>query len=687
MAHIRVDCTCGKVLKVTEQYAGKKGRCVNCGKPIQIPTLDEIKKRLSKEKEAQEERCCPTCGAFINKGDKFCVSCHTNLSTGEWENPTLVRNPPPVNNLKIISAVTILAVLICIALSFVAYRFVSKDQQDNPTKSTDELGIAQNLSQFLAAKALPENNLNELDKKIEAVANATTSLEEYVKLLKKKSEMQAQEQYALIPKNNPCQQWHAINRLLLQYSETQFAKDTLIPEEKNIREQLINQLKQQVEEANLAITNKEHTQALEKTVQYMANATQEAYPAEMQECFQALQNIHQQAIHLMQQAPAVSVEVTETTNKELTPAELDNLKQEFYSFLPEYRRNVEEWKFQELFSRLQPMAVKAEEFRAKYPDDPDLIKITDVFHEIKLLTKAWDYAIEGAASLQGKDITLWLKKNKTVIGRVLKYEESKLSIQKDQKDQKPQIVDLKELAPRSIGMLALYNSDKSENAEPHLALTAFYYINKKENECLESIESAQKLDASIASVERYQKWAVGVKEERKKNIDQRAQQLSEEQRTAEQKQEEQRLAKLRQEAWTLVKQMLIEYRLNRDEVVLQYLCTLKTQIGDKPGGRDELIKIHYDIKKTEGHSLSTIASNSYYRCPFCRGDGNLKCRECKGEGFTKTADRWIDKDVKISGEERFCTTCNGKGIIDCPYCQKKRQNPNYIMVKDYYGQF
>jgi len=34
---IRFSCTCGKRLKMPEEYAGKSGKCPNCKKQIQVP--------------------------------------------------------------------------------------------------------------------------------------------------------------------------------------------------------------------------------------------------------------------------------------------------------------------------------------------------------------------------------------------------------------------------------------------------------------------------------------------------------------------------------------------------------------------------------------------------------------------------------------------------------------------------
>ena len=38
---IKVTCSCGRVLNVKDELAGKKGRCPSCGNVLQVPTLEE----------------------------------------------------------------------------------------------------------------------------------------------------------------------------------------------------------------------------------------------------------------------------------------------------------------------------------------------------------------------------------------------------------------------------------------------------------------------------------------------------------------------------------------------------------------------------------------------------------------------------------------------------------------------
>ncbi len=697
---IRVNCTCGKILKIPEKYAGKKGRCPNCGNKISIPSLEEIQQGQPPQKETPpSDKTCPTCGAYINPGDTVCVSCHTNLKTGEWDAETegFKELTPLHGNLKIVAAFTILGVLVLIALSVVVYRWLNRGQPIvvppvNP--AVVESPKPSDLNPIQSVLDMPESDVSALDQKIKAMANfleikaGSQTMQTYQQLLAKKAELQVQAEFNKLGKENVFAMWLQVNKLLAQYGETTFAKETLMTEQKSLEQQMIAHIRRQAEDAQEALTSKSYEQLLEKTLAGMLDLLNQAYSApEFSKESQAWIEINRKALQEMQaqQEQIAAALAAAQPSKELEKIELENTKKEFNDFLAKYREYCGQWRFQEAFTKLQPLALKAEELKAKYPEETELKKVTETFQEVKLLNKVWDYAVEGAASLKGKTTLLFNKRGKPIAGTVTKYEEGKLYITKDQQ---AEVVHLIDLSSRSIGTLALLHNDK--NPDPYVCLTAFYYMNGEETACNESAETAIKLGVAPALVEQYQKWASGVLEEKKKRLDQQRQLSADEQKQQEQKQEEIRLEKLRQDAWALVRQLLQEYRLNKDAVVLEYLYTLKTKIGDRPNGRDELVKINFEVKKIEGQALSTIASNAYSRCAFCRNSGYIKCPDCHGDGYIQGEDRWLgkdDKSYKIEGKKKFCERCKGKTEIDCPYCYEKKQNRRYMMIKDYYGNF
>lgn len=78
---IVVTCTCGKQLKVKDELAGRRGKCVACGQALLIPTLPR-----SPDKDVHPPpapRACPTCHKPLRPEAVICVNCGFNLRTGK----------------------------------------------------------------------------------------------------------------------------------------------------------------------------------------------------------------------------------------------------------------------------------------------------------------------------------------------------------------------------------------------------------------------------------------------------------------------------------------------------------------------------------------------------------------------------------------------------------------------------
>jgi SpoVK/Ycf46/Vps4 family AAA+-type ATPase len=73
---IQFECPeCQKTLRVKEQYAGKRARCVHCGKPVWIPRKQEQVKELVKDRSAPRRRyeAVPSADTFV----MTCEACGT----------------------------------------------------------------------------------------------------------------------------------------------------------------------------------------------------------------------------------------------------------------------------------------------------------------------------------------------------------------------------------------------------------------------------------------------------------------------------------------------------------------------------------------------------------------------------------------------------------------------------------
>jgi len=87
---IKVTCSCGRVMNLKDDLAGKKGRCPSCGDVLHVPTLEEA---AAAEAAAQmpgpavegegETKACVHCGKPIPMEAVFCTHCGTHLRTGK----------------------------------------------------------------------------------------------------------------------------------------------------------------------------------------------------------------------------------------------------------------------------------------------------------------------------------------------------------------------------------------------------------------------------------------------------------------------------------------------------------------------------------------------------------------------------------------------------------------------------
>lgn len=82
---IKVTCeSCGKELQVSDQMAGKKGKCPACKSVLVVPDYSvEVEGDEQESESGEGGAVCPNCGKELEAGDVFCVECGTNLETGK----------------------------------------------------------------------------------------------------------------------------------------------------------------------------------------------------------------------------------------------------------------------------------------------------------------------------------------------------------------------------------------------------------------------------------------------------------------------------------------------------------------------------------------------------------------------------------------------------------------------------
>lgn len=702
---IRVNCDCGKILKIPEKYAGKRGRCPNCGKKIAIPSMEDLQDNIQKPPTEEgpstnEDRNCPTCGAYIRPGDSICVSCHTNLSTGEWDSEGLAIPENSSRKYHFLGSVLVLGSLVLVAGILLVYNFFIKS---SPTTSVVESKPVlheanEDKAAFQAILAMPEKTADEIFSKMTQIQTFLESKmgklplwEMHNLYLALCQEKEAEEAFQRLKTQNIVERYLVLDKLIRKYNITKYAKETLVPELKKLEEEVVLLSQRQVEELEKLSQDPESKELTIKAVAWLQKMLSVSLP---------LEGVTKEAEKLAQIVKTYEERLLTTPTKEepiaqTNPAVKDEwsvIKKEFQAFLPKYRNYQKSWNFHKALTEMQTIVQKAQPYQEKAGEEADFIKMENLLEEAKLLAQAWDYIIEGTQALKGKEETLvFIKGSAPMMAKVVKYQEGKVFIEgsnRGQENEKQQTaVAIKDLTPHFLGVLATKNNAK--NPDVYVALAAFYYIINEEAECRESVQNALKYGSTHKRLDEYQKWASGLLTERKEREAEKARLKEEEIARQKGLAEEARMEKLRRKAWDIVKKVLQEYRLHNEKEVLEALYTLKIEVGDKASGRDELVKIHYIVKKEEGQGLKEMASNSFEYCPPCRNSAVIKCPECKGKGFIegKTITLSGEKDIKYKQPDKPCHRCNGKTEIDCPDCREKRHDRKYQMIKDYYNNF
>ena len=84
---IAVTCEeCGKVLKVADSMAGKKGKCPQCKSVLSVPQIEaegDIEDAAVESGSVSRSKACPNCDKEMSDDEVFCVECGTNVVTGE----------------------------------------------------------------------------------------------------------------------------------------------------------------------------------------------------------------------------------------------------------------------------------------------------------------------------------------------------------------------------------------------------------------------------------------------------------------------------------------------------------------------------------------------------------------------------------------------------------------------------
>ncbi|WP_372366628.1 hypothetical protein [Candidatus Uabimicrobium sp. HlEnr_7] len=668
---IKVNCSCGKILKVPEKYAGKRVKCP-CERKILIPTIQEIKKKIGDDKE--DLRNCPTCGAFLNKDDVICVACRMNLQTGEWDNsaPPATYTKPKSSKFEYIATAAIVIVIVMAGIWVMSDKTPPPSNQDNtvmnPDKDNMDLAAAwSNLNN------MPEDNSQAINKKMEAFAkkilgaDVTKTMED---LENKKFELMAKEAHESLEKDmDPVSRWYSLEQLTNQFRGTVYTAKNIKSDQHEQMEKIKTTVNAEQQKLQGYMEAKQYQRVLMESFQFSNQIPFSLKSnAEIKPMLSQIDNLYQEALsnlHTKQEENIQEVSPEDNSQQE----ELQQLETRIASIIQKVQVMNTNWEYKKALDLVEPLAIEAEKYRET--ESQNVAVILGVHEVLIRLSKLWGAAEQGAEFSVGKKKQLFLRANDKayVNGTVLKYKDGKIQILTREK--KTKVLSLKDIRADEIVNKFALESDFPKEYIYSLAMF-FYASNNMPFDVRDTFQKIKKPDESHNNLLARAQAEI---DRRKAVQDQIAQRTEEANTEKNLKREEEALKKDKQRAWRHAQSIVEEYNGGHFEKVLDYLQIIKDILP-----KDEVVKMSKKLGSEEGFTLQKFANLALNSCATCE-EGHIECYTCFGVG---SIIRKIQLKENTVEKKRRCPTCNGRKKLRCPRCYTRRFSKPFQMLEAWY---
>ncbi|BBM85653.1 hypothetical protein [Candidatus Uabimicrobium amorphum] len=455
---IVVKCTCGKILRLPMEYAGRHAKCPQCSKLNLVPKLNE------EESATQiEVRSCPTCGLFLSDADEVCVSCYTNLKTGEWDASKIKRKGFLRQHWQ---AATYAILLGCI--SILSIRLWQKDQE---------------ISTFLAKEqGLKSHSREDLQEKWQRLHNfenrpSMSDLKGYrIALWKELHKETLQEQTVL-------QKWMTACYLRDEDVINKMEKDLL--SHLHLHQTNVEQL--QHEQRYGEIVTRITPKLLEEVFALLSAVN--ASPR-VKEGFQKL--IHQYRGNTKN---AAGHDVTDDKKR------LRDYQKNFKNYLKKFYRTMYERRYSKAQEELEKFWNDINALSYFEPENKLVQEIRQKLKDVQGIKRLIDTAQKGAQHFGGlKRKQLSLRNHKKIVGRIQKYHENAFHIVSGGKERR---IKLSELSNKDIVFFALR---ENKDDDTYLNAAIFLGYEQNYNMAIRMLQRAQGQGASFQEIKVYQNW-------------------------------------------------------------------------------------------------------------------------------------------------------------------------------------
>lgn len=440
------------------EYAGRHAKCPQCSKLNIVP-------KLSEEDNATqiEVRSCPTCGLYLSDADEVCVSCYTNLKTGEWDASKIKRR----SILKQYWQVATYAVLFgCI--TFLCARLWQKNQE-----------ILMFLEKEQNIANTSKENLQEKWQRLHKFENslAVSDLKDYrIALWKKLHEDTLQKQTVL-------QKWFTAFYLRDVDAVNNMEKDLL--SHLHLHQTKVEQL--QHEQRYGEIVTRVTPKLLEEVFALLSSF--DTSPR-IKEAFAKL--IHQYRGNTNSSG---GHDVADDKKR------LRDYQKNFKNYLKKFYRTMYERRYSTAQEELEKFWNDVNALSYFEPENKLVQEIRQKLKDLQAIKRLIDTAQKGAQHFGGlKRKQLSLRNHKKIQGRIQKYEDNTFYVVNGNKERR---VKLSDLSNKDIIFFAL-----RENKDDDTFLNAAIFLGYEQNYnvAIRMLQRAQSEGASFQEIKVYQNW-------------------------------------------------------------------------------------------------------------------------------------------------------------------------------------